>query len=163
MNVKQTAKRQYARIIDNAARRFEDHSQPKEGWITTMRKALGMSGPQLAKRADLTKAAIYQAERKELAGEITIKQMVKLASHLNGKFVYAIIPDDEHIDLDSDATIDGLLKAQALLKANAIVGRSSDHMALELQSLSRNLNEDAVSELADRLKREQASDFWNKT
>ena len=43
MSVKDTAKRFYIRIIDGASQRYDDQIQPKEGWLATMRKALGMS------------------------------------------------------------------------------------------------------------------------
>ena len=65
MSVRATAKRQYMRIVDRAVAQIGSLQIPSEGWLTTMRKALGMSVPQLARRAGVTKAAIYQAERKE--------------------------------------------------------------------------------------------------
>lgn len=120
----------------------------------TMRKGLGMSGPQMAKRASVTKAAIYQAERKEIAGEITIKQMEKLASSLGGKFVYAIVPND------TAHTVSDLVHAQARSKAAAIISRAGTHMALEKQSLSTKMNDLETKRLTERLEREQPSDFW---
>lgn len=164
MSVKETAKRLYVRIIDNASERLQFHTQPNEGWLVTMRKALGMSGPQLAKRAGVTKAAIYQAERKELAGEITIKQMEKLASALGGRFVYAIVPDGKQQNTTShqkqSMSVEALVRAQARVKAEAIIGRASTHMALEKQALSGDLNRSEIDRLTEQLVREMPSDFW---
>lgn len=154
MSVKETVKRQYIRIIDAASERYSSYQKPNEGWLMTMRKALGMSGPQMAKRAGITKAAIYQAERKEVAGEITIKQMEKLASALGGQFVYAIVPDKKAL------TVSDLVRGQAWIKAKAITSRAGTHMALEKQALSSELNEAETKRLAERLEREQPSDFW---
>lgn len=156
MSVKETVKRQYIRIIDAASQHYRDHKQPNEGWLMTMRKALGMSGPQMAKRAGVTKAAIYQAERKEVAGEVTIKQMEKLANALGGRFVYAIVPDK------SAHTVDDLIHVQARTKAEALIGRADTHMALEKQALSNDLNEAEIKRLTEQLEREQPSDFWEK-
>ncbi len=171
MSVKQTAKRLYGRIIDGAGDRNKDHQQPKEGWLSTMRKALGMSGPQMAKRAGVTKAAIYQAERKELAGEITINQLEKYASILGGKLVYAIVPDSRALpqgkglsqseSLAQGATIADLMHNQAMQKATALINTASTHMALEKQALSEDANRDEIMRLAERLERDPPSDFWD--
>lgn len=117
----------------------------------SMRKALGMSAPTLAKRAGVTKAAIYQAERKELDGAVTIKHMEKLANALGGRFVYAIVPVN---------SIDDVIYAQACAKAEAIVNRASTHMALEKQSLSSEHTRRQVEELTEDLLRELPADFW---
>jgi predicted DNA-binding mobile mystery protein A len=155
MSVKETVKRQYIRMIDAASERYRNHQHPKQGWLMTMRKGLGMTGPQMAKRAGVTKAAIYQAERKEAAGEVTIKQMEKFASALGGRFVYAIVPDG------SALSVSDLVHAQARKKAEAIINRAGTHMALEKQSLSVEMNSAEATRLTDRLEREQPSDFWD--
>lgn len=157
MSVKEVVKRQYMRTIDAASERYRNHQKPKNGWLSTMRKGLGMSGPQMAKRADVTKAAIYQAERKEVLGEITIKQMEKLASALGGQFVYAIVPGK------NAHTITDIIHAQALAKAKAIVSRAGTHMALEKQSLNIEMTNVEIKRLTERLEHDQPSDFWDKT
>ena len=154
MSVRATAKRQYMRIVDRAVEQIGSLQIPSEGWLTTMRKALGMSVPQLARRAGVTKAAIYQAERKERERGITIRQMEKLADSLDGRFVYAIVP--------AHGDIRDRLRVQARAKAEAIVRRASSHMALEKQSLT---NEQIVQEterLANRLVDDMPSDFWDE-
>lgn len=166
MSVKQTAKRIYSRIIDGASVRYQDHQLPKEGWLTTMRKALGMSGPQMAKRAGVTKAAVYQAERKELAGEITIKQLEKYAASMGGKLVYAIVPNPEqneqHSGLSKSGTVAQLVRQQAIKKATALIGTAHTHMALESQALSDEANEAEIMRLADELERNPPSHFWDE-
>jgi predicted DNA-binding mobile mystery protein A len=155
MSVKETVKRQYIRMIDAASERYRDYLKPKQGWLITMRKGLGMTGPQMAKRAGVTKAAIYQAERKEIAGEVTIKQMEKYASALGGRFVYAIVPDTNAFNVSD------LVHAQARKKAEAIIRRADTHMTLEKQALSTEMNTAEIERLTERLEREQPSDFWD--
>lgn len=150
-NVKDTAKRQYARLLDKAAQQLAGIQAPREGWISTMRKALGVSAPELARRMGVTKPAIYQAERKEREGGVTIQHMEKLAKALGGRFVYAIVPEDSIIDV---------LRAQARRKAEKIVRRASAHMALEKQSLSSEQTNEEIERLTDELLRDPPSDFW---
>lgn len=151
INVKDTAKRQAARVLDQVAKQIAGIRKPRSGWIMSMRKALGMSAPTLAKRAGVTKAAIYQAERKELEGGVTLKHMEKLAEALGGRFVYAIVPE---------TCIDDVLRAQARTKAEAIVKRASAHMALEQQSLSSGDTRRQIEELTEELLRDVPADFW---
>lgn len=165
MSVKDTAKRFYIRIIDGASQRYDDQIQPKEGWLATMRKALGMSGPQMAKRAGVTKTAIYQAERKELMGEVTLNQMEKMASALDARFVYSVIPNANAkaaVNKSGPVLVSDLIRAQARIKAEALIGRVSTHMALEKQALSDDLNRAEIDRLAEKLEREMPSDFWDR-
>ena len=159
MDVKTTAKRIYSRIINAAATNYFTHSRPNEGWLLTMRKAIGMSAPQLARRLGVTRAAIYQAERKELAGEITIRQMEKISRAMGGKLVYAIIPD---LPGNSDfASIEDIIRIRAQSKARAIVARANTHMSLENQALGDVQNQLEINRLAEQLIHETPPDFWD--
>lgn len=151
-SVKDAAKRQYARALDEAAQQVADLRLPSEGWIRAMRKALGLSAPELARRLGVTKPAIYQAERKEQDGGVTLQHMRRLADAMGGKFVYAIVP--------ADGRIEDILRNQAHEKAEAIVRRASSHMALEKQSLSSEQMKEEIERLTDQLLRERPSDFW---
>ena len=152
MTVKNTARRQYVRMADQAAQQVLSLHSPKEGWIATLRKALAISGPQLAKRAGVTKAAIYQAERNERDGAISLRQMEKLAQALGGKFVYAIVPDGR---------VDDVIRTQARRKAEALTRRVSSHMALEKQSLPPERMREEIARLTDEILREMPPDFWD--
>ena len=50
MGVKDTARKQYVRLVDDAAKQLKGLIQPSEGWLVTLRKALGMSGAEVAAR-----------------------------------------------------------------------------------------------------------------
>ena len=154
MSVRATAKRQYMRMVDRAVEQIGSLQVPPEGWLTTMRKALGMSARQLARRAGVTKAAIYQAERQERDRGITIRQMEKLAGSLEGRFIYAIVP--------AHGDIGDRLRVQACAKAEGIVRRTSSHMALEKQSLTNEQIVQEIERLANRLVHDMPSDFWDE-
>lgn len=152
MNVKDTARQQYVRIADRAAQQLESMQKPSDGWLVTLRKALGMSGAEVAARMDVSRNAVYQAERNERTGAITMKQMQKLAEAMGGRFVYAIVPE---------GSVDDVIRAQARRKAEARIRRASAHMALEKQSLPSAQTTRRIDELADELAREMPPDFWN--
>ena len=150
--VKDAAQRQYARALDKAAQQVADLKLPSEGWIRTTRKALGLSASELARRLGVTKPAIYQAERKEQDGGVTLQHMDRLADAMGGKFVYAIVP--------ATGQVEDILRNQAYRKAEAVVQRASSHMALEKQSLSSKQMKEEIERLAAQLLRERPSDFW---
>jgi predicted DNA-binding mobile mystery protein A len=150
MSVKRVVQQQYQRLTDAVA----SHSSlrtPPEGWLRTVRKALGMSGAQLARRMGLTRARIAQAEHAELTGGATLKSMQAAAEAMGCRFVYAIVPDKR---------IEDVIAAQARKKAAALVGTASTHMALEGQNLSNNKIAAEVERVAADLAREMPPDFW---
>jgi predicted DNA-binding mobile mystery protein A len=152
MSVKNLAQQQYQRIVDGAA----THSGlrvPPEGWMRTVRKALGMSGAQLGKRMGLTRARIAQAEHVELAGGATLKSMQAAAKAMGCRFVYAIVPDKRIEDVIAD---------QARKKAAALVGTASTHMALESQNLPKAKIAAEVERVAGELAHEMPPDFWSE-
>jgi len=150
MTVKKTVQQQYRRIVDNAAG-YSALQKPAEGWLRTVRNALGMSGAQLAKRMGVTRARIAQAEHAELTGGVTLKSMQATADAMGCKFVYAIVPAGR---------IEDVVMVQARKKAKAIVGTASQHMALEGQTLPNDKIAQEVDRLTQELAREMPPDFW---
>lgn len=151
MSVKDTVRKQYVRIVDDAAQRLHGVRKPPEGWLATLRKALGMSGAQVAARMGVSRNAIYQAERNERDSAITIAQMRKIADAMDCDFVYAVVPK---------GTIGDVIQAQARRKAEARIRRAGAHMALELQSLSEKQMKQRIDDLAAMLVRDMPPDFW---
>jgi predicted DNA-binding mobile mystery protein A len=150
MSVKKAAQQQYQRIVDNAAR-CANLQTPPEGWLRTVRNALGMSGAQLAKRMGVTRARVAQAEHAELTSGVTLKSMQATAEAMGCRFVYAIIPPGR---------IEDIVLAQARKKAMEIVGTASTHMALESQTLPNDKIAEQVDRLTQELAREMPPDFW---
>lgn len=157
MSIKKTIQKQYQRIVNEAATHFTKPTsivqKPAEGWIVTVRKALGMSGVQLARRMGITRAAISQREKAEPDGGITLKQMQATAEALGCHFVYAIVPEEN---------IEDIILKQARRNARTIIKRASGHMALEKQSLTNEANEKIISDHADDLVRDMPSNFWDE-
>jgi predicted DNA-binding mobile mystery protein A len=150
MSVKKTVQQQYQHIVDNAAS-CATLQTPPEGWLRTVRNALGMSGAQLAKRMGVTRARVAQAEHAELTGGVTLKSMQATAEAMGCKFVYAIVPPGR---------IEDIVMAQARKKAMAIVGTASKHMALEGQTLPNDKIAQQIDRLTQDLAWEMPSDFW---
>ncbi len=154
MTVKRLAAKQYRALADRAAPSGRQIERPAEGWIATVRKALGMSGADLARRLGVTRARVSQAERAEREGGITLKAMEDFAGAMGCRFVYAIVP--------AEGRIEDVVAAQARKKAEALVARASTHMALERQALPDRKNKAEVERVARALMEDPPPGFWSE-
>ena len=151
--MKRLVDRQYRAIADRAAP-FSKASVPDEGWLATIRKALGMSGAELGRRLGVTRARVSQAEKAERTGGITLKAMEEFAEAMGCRFVYAIMP--------AEGRIEDVVAAQARRKAQALVARASTHMALERQALPEKKNRAEVERIARELMEDPPPGFWSE-
>lgn len=155
MSIEAIVAKQYRDKVNQAVTQFGGYAMPvSEGWLKTVRKALGMSGVQLAKRLAVTKGRVSQAESGELAGSVTLRTMQTMADAMGCRFVYAVVPVKD---------IDSVIKDQAILKAKARVKAASTHMALEAQSLDRQTLDSEIERIASDIMSKMPSDFWSET
>ena len=155
IDTKQIAARQYRAIVDRAGvSATRDVAQPNEGWIATVRKALGMSAAELGRRLGVSRSRVAQAEAAELDGGPSLKTMEAMAQDMGCRFVYAIVPEN--------GSLDDLIAEQAHRKARALVERAGVHMALENQALSDEQNAADIERIAQELLFRMPRDFWSE-
>ncbi len=158
MSIDKIVAKQYRDKVNQAVSQFgslsmlPNHGLPKEGWLRTVRTALGMSGTQLAKKLGVTKARVSKAEQDEPHGSVTLKTMHTMAEAMGCKFVYAIVPKQN---------VEDVIKERAIKKASTQVKTASTHMALEAQSLSKEQLEFEIERIAAQIMDKMPSDFWN--
>ncbi len=152
MSIKKIVTAQYQSLVDRAAVSARGLTVPKEGWIRTVRKALGMSGAQLARRLGVTRALVSNTERAELSGGVTIKAMQQMAGAMDCQFVYAIVPA---------GPVQDMINRRAMEKALAVVETANKHMALEAQSLSKEQIDFEIRRLQQELLNRLPADLWN--
>ncbi len=151
MTMKRLVQQQYRDKVNRVIERFLGLDQPKEGWLRTVRKALNMSGAQLARRMGVTRALVSNTERAELTGNVTLKKMQEMAEAMQCRFVYALVPEQN---------INDIVLHQARQKARAQVMQASTHVALEAQTLSDAQLESEIERLAAELVATAAKDIW---
>jgi transcriptional regulator with XRE-family HTH domain len=105
-----------------------------------------MSAEQVAIRKGVSRNAVYQAERSEMDGAVSLKQMDAIAHAMGGRFVYAIVPD---------APIEQLKHRQAVLRARAMAEREP-----EFANWSKDEQQDWIDDTAAQQVHELPSDFW---
>ena len=140
-------RRRLTRLLDRAAKQLTDVEVPQKGWIAGMRRALGMSAEYVAQRKGVSRNAVYQAERSEKEGAVSLKQMEQLANAMGGTFVYAIIPNGR---------IDDMKYRHAKTKAAQMLTLVQDS-----GSWSKDDKEDWIDDKAAELVHDMPSHFWD--
>ncbi|MCF6229213.1 MAG: mobile mystery protein A [Gammaproteobacteria bacterium] len=154
MGIEAVVLKQYQNKANQALKQFGGYAAPtSEGWLKIVRKALGMSGSQLAKRLGVTKGRVSQAESAELSGSATLNSMQSMAQAMGCRFVYAVIPEKE---------IESVIRDQAMLKAKARIKAASTQMALEAQALNDEQLAFEIDRLASEIIEKMPSDLWDE-
>lgn len=127
--------------------------KPSNGWLKVIRKTLGMTSTQLAKKTGLSQPRISQIEQHEATGQLRIATLQKLASAMDLELVYGFAPT---------TSLEDQLKKQATKIAKKRLERMQHSMKLEQQGISeaekRELLENVVQELIEELPK----NFWNR-
>jgi predicted DNA-binding mobile mystery protein A len=66
--------------------------RPREGWLRTLRMALGLSTGQLAERLGARQPRVLQLEKGEISDTATLASLRKAADALDCDLVYALVP-----------------------------------------------------------------------
>lgn len=144
--------KQYQDIVNQASQKGSGITVPKEGWLRTLRKSLGMSGAQLARKLGVTRAQVAKSERNEIAGVITLKTLQNMAQAMGGRIVYTIVlPGD----------VEKMVSERARTIARKMVEKANTHMALESQALDDKTMRFELSRLEQEILKEMPSDFWD--
>ncbi|MBW8325355.1 MAG: mobile mystery protein A [Prolixibacteraceae bacterium] len=126
---------------------------PSQGWIFTIRTALGMSLRQLALRINITAQSMKEIENREVEGGLTLKGLNEVGKALNMRFVYGFIPLDD--------SIEKMIEKQALKIAKEVVWRTSNSMSLEDQENNQIRLEKAVKSRMEEIKNEIPRYLWD--
>lgn len=130
--------------LRQAAKIFSEHL-PREGWVRSIRKSLGMSMRAFSRRIGFKEpASVKELERNERAGSITLGTLKRAAEALDADLVYAIVPR-KNLRLT--------VAARAREVARQRIAPVAKSMALEEQALTKVQIDRQVDELARELER----------
>lgn len=137
----------------DSALSFGKLRQPKSGWVSAARNALGMTAATLGKRMGTTQPNITALEKSEREGRATIKSLSEAAEAMGCRFVYAFVPAQGE-------SVTSIIEAQAQRKARKLVQSASVQMALEAQQLDPEAVEREIQRLKSELLATMPRDFW---
>lgn len=123
---------------------------PADGWIRTLREALGMTAEQLAGRLSLSKQGVHELERREREQKVTLSTLRAAADALDADLVYVIVPRQP---------IQRTLEDRARQLAAEQVARVARTMQLEDQAVTKDEEEALIQDYARRLL-ERPRELW---
>ncbi|MBX2974077.1 MAG: mobile mystery protein A [Flavobacteriales bacterium] len=126
---------------------------PPNGWIATLRKALGMPLRSLGARLGITAEGAKRMELREADGTISLQLLRKAAEAMDMRLAYVFVP--------KDGSLEKLIERRALAMATDIVMRTHQSMKLEGQAVSDERLMEAIAEQAAELRRELPKQLWD--
>lgn len=125
--------------------------RPDQGWLRTIREALGMSLRQLGERAGITKGSVAQMEKREAEGAITLNSIRKLATAMEAEFHYFVLPK---------GGLQATVRRRAESLAKSLAKEVADSMALEDQTTSGERLRELIEHHAARLLEDEGA-LWD--
>ncbi|HJR57396.1 MAG TPA: mobile mystery protein A [Rhizomicrobium sp.] len=127
-------------------------ARPSQGWIRAVRRALGMTTAQMAKRMQVTQPRIVELEQAEIHGNITLSSLERAGKAMGCRVVYVLIPD---------RPLTETMKNRAQQIAERRLASVEQTMLLEAQSVDgRKHRHETLKQLVDRLMH-RPSGLWN--
>lgn len=136
----------------HAWQRIRNLPIPREGWIRSIRKTLGLTTEQLATKLGVNRSRVVKIEQAELQDAITLKSLRNTAKSLNCDLFYALVPKKSFKDI--------LLK-QAQKIAQQKIAKVSHNMTLEKQTISLKQQQQQYQNLVTELLEENPKYLWN--
>ncbi|OGT36625.1 MAG: transcriptional regulator [Gammaproteobacteria bacterium RIFCSPHIGHO2_12_FULL_38_14] len=124
---------------------------PLEGWVRSVRKALGMTIKQLAKRLDVNASRVVKIEMSEPEGALTLRTMQEVAEQLGCIFTYQFLPK---------TSLEESVRQRAISIASASVQRTAHSMDLESQSVEKKWSNEQMIEMTDELLQKSWRNLW---
>ena len=155
--VRKPLKRLKLRQLDTSLKPFQSLRKvapPRPGWLTEVRKGLGMTTAQLARRLGVPKQRVGVLERAEAEGKLTLASLKRAAQALGCDLVYAIVPR---------GSLAEMVDRQAQALAAAIVQRTAHSMWLERQSPSEEETSAQIKDVAEQLRAAGSSRLWDSS
>lgn len=115
---------------------------PQDGWIKSIRQALGMSATDLGNRIGIAKQSILALEKSESEGRAQIDSLKKAAEAMDCTLVYALLPN---------SSLENFVQIQIQKLATKNLSKVSHSMKLEDQEViaNKSLYDDFLKEFED--------------
>ncbi|WP_342278554.1 mobile mystery protein A [Candidatus Tisiphia endosymbiont of Myopa tessellatipennis] len=124
---------------------------PSNGWLKTIRTAIGMTSQQLARRCGVSKQRILRIENDEVLMKTTLATLEKVASQLGCKLVYAIVPEKNLLNI---------IEEQAERTAIDRLKKISHSMILEDQKVIDKKQQEQIEILKEELMKNNIKTIW---
>src|SRR3990167_7995162 len=127
----------------------EVEALPAQGFLRLIRKSLGMTIKQLAKRLRCDPSRVVKIEMSECEGAVTLRTMRQVAEKLECHFVYRILPK---------TSFEKIIKNRARDIATKIIKQTA-HANLEMQ---KEFLEEEIADMTHELLYKSWKNLWEE-
>jgi len=146
--------RQIRRQLDDRNSALNQTAQrPENGWIRTIRRALGMSPKDLAERMGVHDSRVRRIEADEVKDKVTLSTLQRAAQAMDCRLVYQFVPN---------GSFEEIVRRRARELARHRVSKTSRTMALEDQRVDPDVLSDIERDLVDEYLIDPPRDFWSR-
>ncbi len=145
--------RQRTRQLDEVLRSAQVPLRPNSGWISALRKSLGMGTTQLATRMGITRPSLNQLETNEVSDKITLASLRNAAGAMDCDLHYVLVPRQ---------SLEKMVADQAKQRALKKLGRINQSQALEASAMETESFNKVVMDLAKEIEINRPADLWNE-
>jgi predicted DNA-binding mobile mystery protein A len=128
--------------------------EPRRGWITEVRRIIGMRGDQLAARMRVSRSTVGDLERSEELGTISLNTLRRAAAAMECKLIYAFVPHEK--------SFEDLVRARAEEFARNLANTVGHTMALEDQATSEHAREELIKHYVESIVRQMPRELWDE-
>lgn len=64
----------------------------RKGWVREIRLAMGITAPELARKAEISRSEVFRGEEREELRSISLATLARLAEAMECRLVYAVVP-----------------------------------------------------------------------
>lgn len=125
--------------------------RPSNGWIQTIRQALGMTAVALARRLQVRSSTVHKLEKSEMDDNISLASLRKVAAALDCELHYVLVPR---------TSLETRLKDQARSVAKKHMLPVAHTMSLEDQSVTGKEQQAQLDLLAQELLAGNWRELW---
>jgi predicted DNA-binding mobile mystery protein A len=125
---------------------------PPDGWLKTIRRALGMRTGQLAKRLRVSQPSVVHAEEREVNGTISLQTLRRFANELDCDLVYFLIPRSS-LSQSVERRAELIARAESVAVANSL--------GLEWQVIPSLAMAEQIDRQKDALIAERPAKLWD--
>lgn len=136
----------------NSIKEVVSSSMPSQGWVKSIREALGISTAQLGKKVGIDQSRISRIENAEVTGEVKLSTLMKIAKSMDMQLVYAFVP--KH-------SLEDMVQQQARQIASKRMKRLNNTMRLEEQELSNEQKHKALEDMVKKIMIDEPKEFWD--
>lgn len=136
----------------NSIKEVVSSSMPSQGWIKSIREALGLSTAQLGKKVGIDQSRISRIENAEMTGEVKLSTLMKIAKSIDMQLVYAFVPKN---------SLEDMVHQQARQIALKRMKRLNNTMRLEEQELSTEQKQKTLEDMVNKIMIDEPKDFWD--